>query len=218
MRHDPRPPIDVVLVDDRALVREALAALLATEPGLRVVAESVDGEDALRRFPTLGRAVAVVACGLERLGGIELTRRSLALGLPIAILLVASERGAEQARAAIEAGACGYLYEDTTRAAFTAAILDVAAGRRVLPVGLDPALLAAPLRGDVRHAELTLRERDVVRLVAAGLASKAIADRLGLTARTVEWYRASVMRKLGIDSIAVLVKYALVHDLARLDR
>lgn len=210
--------IEVLIVDDHALVREGLVAVLALEPDLQVVAQARDGDEALGLLGSNGPAVVIVDVNLPRMSGIELTRRIVERSPSSAVLILSMHRDKEVVRAAFEAGALGYLAKDSPRAELAAAVRAVASRQRFVGPGIDPGSLGPVLRGEPRAREaLSPRETDVLRLVAEGLASKEIADRLGLTTRTVEWYRGQIMGKLGIGSVAGLVKFALRHHLVALD-
>ena len=210
--------IRIVLADEHALVRAGLAALLEAEPELQVVAQAGDGEETLRLIETLRPDVAVVEVNMPLLGGVEVARRALDAGLQTAVVLLSVEGGTELVRSAGEAGAAGYSAKAAAASELVEAVRAAAAGQLFLgPPGARDGL--GDLAGGSTNAEvaLTPREKDVLRLIAQGLASKEIADRLGISTRTVEAYRVAIMDKVGVRHIAGLTKYALRHQLATLD-
>ncbi len=211
--------IRVLLADDHEIVRDGMVSLLRREPSIEVVAEASDGEAALRAIEERSPDVAVLDIGMPRMTGIEVARKARDLGLRTAIVLVSVHKERDFVQAGFEAGIAAYVLKESTTRELLDAVLAAAAGEVFLSRGIGEAVadLLAHEAGAPGPDRLTSRERDIVRLVAEGLASKEIAAQLGIGIGTVHWYRATVMAKLGVRGVAGLVKYAIKHQLATLD-
>jgi len=206
--------IRLVLADDHLVVRDALAALLASEPDLEVVARAADGEELLASIEALAPEVAVADIDMPKMTGIEVANKVRDLGLRTAVVLLSvhNERGFVDA--ALAAGASGYVLKASGAHELLAAIHVAAAGDTFLSARLTQ---GAQAPSPPEAASLTPLERDVLRLLARGLSSKQMAGELQIGVRTVDEYRARLMDKLGVRHVPGLVKYALRHHLATLD-
>ncbi|MBS2024046.1 MAG: response regulator transcription factor [Deltaproteobacteria bacterium] len=208
-------PIEVLLADGQALVREAIAALLKTQPNLSLVDVESDGAAALEAMLRLKPAVAVIDLRLTGTSGMEILRKSRLAGSRTAIVLLAPNADLSPVRQAVREGALGYVTKDADSNVLLEAVRSAAHQRLFLcPRVAHAALSEAPAQVVTPGPEaLTEREREVLRLVVEGLSSKEIAVELRLSVRTVDGHRASVMDKLGIRTVPGLVKYALHHQL-----
>ncbi len=216
--------IRVLIVDDHAVVRRGLLAFLATEPDLDVVGDAAGGADALAQIARLdaeGRRPDIVLMDLqmEPLDGIETTRRVRARHPGVDVVALTSFAEEERVRAALEAGASGYVLKDADADEVVAAIRSVYAGA----VQLDPAvarrLLASsgpPSRDAV--GGLTARELDVLRQLGDGMANKEIAANLGLSERTVRTHVSSILAKLGLSSRTQAALWAAREGVVELER
>jgi DNA-binding NarL/FixJ family response regulator len=199
--------IRVLVVDDHAVVRRGLRAFLESEPDLEVVGGAEGGAEALDlldRLQSQGQRPDVVVMDLQMrpIGGVESTRRIRARYEDVEVVVLTSYADDELVRAALEAGASGYVLKDADADEVAAAIR--AAHRGELQI--DPAVARRLLSslGAVSHdeapAELTVRELDVLRLVGAGWANKEIAARLGISERTARTHVSNILGKLGVTS------------------
>jgi DNA-binding NarL/FixJ family response regulator len=192
------PAIRILLVDDHAVVREGLRALLEQQPDMQVVAEAGNADEALRMLSA--RAVDVVMLdlkmpGLSALEAIARLRREH----PNAYVLVfTSYAEAGQVREALDAGATGYLLKDSLRDDLVRAVREVAAGRAWLHPQAQRQMLDWMRRPPSAVDTLTARERSVLALLARGGSNKLIARELGLTEGTVKGYVSQVLDKLGV--------------------
>jgi DNA-binding NarL/FixJ family response regulator len=212
----------ILLADDHRIFRDGLRTLLAAYDDLEVVAEAEDGLEALRLAHELAPDVAVLDISMPGLNGIEVTRR-LGSELPAVKAVILSMHSDRRfVLEALRAGARGYLLEDEGILELVAAVRTVRAGQVHLCASVseqvirDYVSLAEADAGSV-FALLSAREREVLQLLAEGLTTKAIADRLNLSAKTVESHRKALMDKLEIRSIAELTKYAIREGLTPLD-
>lgn len=215
--------IRVVIADDHAMFRAGLRALLAVEDDIEVVGEAADGEEAVARCEDLAPDVVVMDILMPVLNGIEATRR-IATDCPAARVLVLSMYDDEEhVQQLLAAGAAGFVLKHATSDELVQAIREVFAGG----MPLSPSVAAKVVRDYARRVRgeqestasstLTAREREVLTLVARGQTNQAIAERLGLSRKTVEVHRTNLMRKLGLHDVTELVKYALRAGLITLD-
>jgi DNA-binding NarL/FixJ family response regulator len=197
----------VLVVDDHAVVRRGLLAFLESEPDLDVVGEAEGGAQALEllaRLASEGRQPHVVVMDLqmEPLDGIQSTRQLRSRYSEVEVVALTSFGEEERVRAALEAGASGYLLKDSDADEVSAAIR--AAHRGELP--LDPAIargLTSSLRAESRDepdAELTTRELEIIRLLGAGKANKEIAAELQISERTARTHVSNILGKLDLTS------------------
>ncbi len=204
----------IFLADDHAVVREGLKSLIDAQPDLEVIGEAGDGVVACELVPGLRPDVVVMDVSMPGMSGARATEhlRQACPGVKVLALTVHEDKG--YLRQLLEAGAAGYVLKRAAAEELIRAIRTVAAGG----VYLDPALAGTVVGGFVRKpagkgvsagADLSDREAEVVRLVAAGHSNKEIAGRLGLSVKTVETYKSRSLEKLGLHSRADLVRYAL---------
>lgn len=199
-----------MIVEDQTAIRHMLAAFVAAMPGFAVVGEAGDVNEALKVAEACRPNVVVLDWML--LGGIGLDFLKAVRIDPTPNVLVFSANTTELAvREALAAGAQGYIEKTASFSEFTVALKAVAAGRTYLGPQVSKTvqrIVANPERLD-NAMELSVRERDVLRFVGEGLSSKEIAERLGLSVRTVENHRASIMRRTGLKSVAQLTLHAV---------
>lgn len=211
--------IRVLIVDDHPLVREGLRQVLA-EPEFLIVGEAGAGLEAIELAASCAAEVAVLDINLPGEHGIDVARRLLSQSPSIRILMLSVHDHPEYVVESLKAGAHGYLRKDSLPAQLRDAVRAVHAGRTAFAAGSScsgseattPVLTAASQRVDL----LTRRERDVLIGVATGKLNKEMAAELGLSVRTIESYRESLMRKLGIPNAAGLTRFAIeAHLLGR---
>jgi DNA-binding NarL/FixJ family response regulator len=210
--------IRVFLVDDHSVVRAGLAAYLDTEHGMVVVGEASDGADALNRIAVLANGdeapdVVLMDVLMPKMDGITATAEIKKRWPVIEVVAVTSFLEEEKIRAALEAGATGYLLKDADAPDVAKAIRAAVAGE----VHLDPAAakaLTAALRAPKSAADnLTPRERDVVVLIAQGGTNRQIAKQLGVTERTARTHVSNILGKLGLASRTQAAMWAVHHGL-----
>lgn len=198
-------PIRVALVDDHALVRDGIRALMAVMPQIEVVGEAESGAQALALLDQIQADLLLLDIGLRDVNGLELTRQLGERHPQLRVIMLSMYDNLEYIRGSIAAGARGYVLKDASAREIVAAIEAVAAGGTFYSSQVASKLLDEPQNPD----NLTPREMDVLRLLARGLDSKAMARQLAISVRTVETHRLSIRRKLNIDSAAALIAYAL---------
>jgi len=205
----------VVIADDHHLVREGIRQVLMAGDEFEVVGEAGDGAEALRLAESLTPDVLVLDVSMPGQSGIEVTSALRDRASPVRVLVLSVHDHPQYVIAAVRAGARGYLRKDTEPAELRRAIRAVARGEAFFSPSVAHHLSAAIQGGDEqetaarRLAALTPREREVLQGIAEGRTNKEIAQALGLSSRTVESYRESLMRKLGIYTVAELTRLAL---------
>src|SRR5262252_2725702 len=209
------PNISVLLVDDHNIVRQGLKALLTAESDITILAEAQTGREAVGLASKLRPDVIVMDLAMPLLNGWEATRQILK-ALPSAKIVVLSTYDSEEhVQQAIAAGAAAYLIKQTASADLVKAIREVRKGNAYFSPAIAQRLreqtcrsLAGDQPASGAKVELTLREAEVLQLIAEGFANKQIAAELGLSVKTVEKHRQQVMHKLRIHDIAGLVRHA----------
>lgn len=201
-------PLGVILADDHAIVRQGLAALLQSEPDIALLAQAADGEAAWGLIETHRPDIAILDLAMPRATGIEVARRVQAAALDTGVVLLTMHDDAATALQAQAAGVNGFVVKDNSFEELALAVRSVAAsGTFVTPA--VRAKLNALKRGGERPVALSPREREVVRLIAAGQSSKEIGRVLAISPRTVDTYRDRLRDKLNLHSVAELVLYAV---------
>ena len=205
MSDEAETPIRVLLVDDHAVVRRGLRSYLEAIDDIEVVADAAGGEQALRELARLQAQelpdVVLMDLLMEPMDGIETTRELRARYPETEVVALTSFIEEEKVHAALDAGAAGYLLKDAEADEVAAAVRAAHRGE----VHLDPAI-ARRLMTSLRQpkedplGELTEREREILRLVAAGKANKEIARELVISERTARTHVSNILRKLGLSS------------------
>jgi DNA-binding NarL/FixJ family response regulator len=208
----PEPPIRIIVIDDHALVREGIRQAL-TVPGMEVVGEAGSGPEGLALALRLKPDVVVLDITLPGENGIRTAARIRAEAPEIRVLMLSVHDHPEYVLESAKAGAHGYLRKDTLPEDLRAAIRLIHSGEtcfgKALPEGGTPAPPPLTPSASERLELLTRRERDVLIGIASGKTNRDIAAELRLSPRTVESYRESLIRKLGIPSVAGLTRFAI---------
>jgi len=207
----------ILLVDDHALVRAGIRALLESLPRLEVVGETGDGLEAVRLVREIEPDAILLDITLPGLNGLEVAARVARLGVGTRVLVLSMHASPEYAARAFAAGAAGYLIKDSAFDELAAALEAIGAGRRYLSRAIDAAQVAEFERRVASGATgldgLTPRQRQILQLVAEGLGTRQIAERLFLSVKTVETHRAQIMQRLDIYDVPGLVRFAIRHGL-----
>ncbi len=206
--------IRILLVDDHAMIREGLRAMLSLSEDLEVIGEAGDGNQAIESVRSHRPDVVIMDIAMPGMDGLEATQRILRENPDTKVLILSQHDNDRYILPALRAGASGYVCKRSVGAELIEAIRTVRGGASYLP----PAIADLVLR-DYRqqrdheqqadHCALSEREKEVLRLVAEGRTSQEIADLLSLSKKTVMSHRANIMTKLGMHNRADLIKYAI---------
>jgi DNA-binding NarL/FixJ family response regulator len=204
----------VYLADDHAVVRSGLKALINAQPDMEVSGEAGDGRTACDQVQELQPDVVVMDVSMPKLNGAQATVQLKQACPKVKVLALTVHEDKGYLRLLLEAGASGYVLKRAAAEDLIHAIRTVAAGGLYLDPALAGQVVGSFVRSPAGHrapegGDLSDREAEVVRLIAAGYSNKEIASRMSLSVKTVETYKARSMEKLGLESRADLVRYAL---------
>jgi len=206
--------IRVLLVDDHAILRDGIRALLALSKDIEVVGEASDGQEALDRVRELSPDVVLMDIAMPGLDGLEATRRIKDRHGEIKVLILTQHENREYVFPILKAGADGYVLKKAAGTELLSAIRAVHHGGTFLYPSVAKTVVEDYLRPDGtiserHHSKLTDREIEVLKLVAEGRSNQEIADLLCLSVKTVTGHRTNIMEKLDLHSRTELVKYAI---------
>jgi len=211
--------ISIVLVDDHAIVREGLRALLQSRADLTVVGDVSNGLEAIETVVNLTPDVVVMDISMPDLNGIDATAEIRRRCPATQVVILSVHATSEHVFRALRAGAVGYVLKESAGQEVVDAIRAAHAGRRFLSPRISEVMVGeVPATGDNLSdrsplERLSQREREVLQLVVEGWSSADIATRLDLSPKTVETYRGRLMAKIGIHAVPGLVRFALKHGL-----
>ena len=202
-----------MIADDHTVVRQGLRLLIDAEPSLQVVAEAGTVADAERLTRAHRPAVLVLDLNMHGESGLEAIPRLRADAPDTAIVVLTMQDDPGFARQALQSGALGFVLKEAADEELLEAIQLAASGETYLNPRLGARLAAQPQSPAGPPDDLTERELDVLRLIALGHTNAEIAEQLYLSTRTVETHRSHIQQKLGRNTRAELVRYALEHNL-----
>ncbi len=205
----------LLLADDHQIVREALRLLLETQPDFNVIAETGDGLDALHLIEKHKPDLLILDMMMPGLTGLEVARRTKSISPATRVIVLSMHDAESYVVEALAAGVAGYVLKKSSSSDLIHAIREALTGNLYLSPSLNERALQAYIqraqdsRAEDPYDTLTQREREIFQLAAEGLSNPHIAERLTLSARTVEMHRGNLMKKLGLKSQTELVKYAV---------
>ena len=209
--------IRVFLADDHAMVREALAQLVAQNDDIRVVGQCGDGLAVVDKVRELRPDVVVLDIAMPGMNGLDICRLLTRKVRRSAVLVLTMHDDEEIIASALRYGASGYLLKEAAADQLAEAVRTVACGQLYLGAGI-PSSVVQRIHEDAQdsYEQLTTRERQVLHLIAEGKTNREIAEELSLAVKTVDTHRAHLMRKLHIHNQTALVKYALRKGIVKL--
>lgn len=210
--------IKILLADDHKIMRDGLRTLIEGQPGMKVIAEAGNGQEAVQKAIILQPDIVVMDINMPGLNGIEATRQIVAKTPEVKVIALSMYSEKKFIVEMLKAGASGYLLKECAAEELITAIRSVKQKTLYLSPGLAGDLAMdyiALVSSDklMQASLLTPREREVLQLIAEGNSTKEIAHSLNVSVKTIETHRRQIMDKLGITSVAALTKYALKEGL-----
>jgi len=214
--------VRILIADDHKLFRDGLRDLLSRQQDLEVVAEAETGLQVLELTAARDVDLVIMDVSMPGLNGIDTTRKLMQRPQPPRVVMVSMHADRRFVTRALQAGAVGYLLKDCGFPELSRAVGEIMAGKIWLSPRINDTVIQDYIRmargGDPGRTELlSLREREVLQLLAEGGSTKEIADRLCVSVKTVESHRKRIMDRLDLHSIAELTKYAIREGLTTLD-
>jgi len=215
----------IIIIDDHPLFREGLKTIITRDDRFKVIGEAGSGHEGLEMTKRLKPDLVIVDISLPDQSGIQLTRDLRQLLSETKVLIVSMHSKIDYIAEAFQAGATGYVVKESASERLLQGLKSVAKGDYYLDSSVSHAvvenLMKSPLKAskitDADYATLTPREQEVMRFLAEGLSSKAVAEKLFISPKTVENHRANIMNKLGLHSTIELVRYAAKLGLIDVD-
>ncbi len=215
--------IKLLIVDDHAIVRQGLRALLEAQDGLSIVAEAENGRDAVKKVRELAPDVVIMDIAMPILNGLEATRQIKRLNPAVKVLALTMYNDEEYIFQILKSGAAGYLIKESSASELISAIRAVHGGNPYFSPVISRKIMDSYLREDGEQKagrepdKLTNREKEVLQLIAEGYTNNEIGNFMKISVKTVETHRAHVMNKLDLHDVAGLIKYAIKNGLVVLD-
>ena len=204
--------IKVLIVDDHAIMRDGIKALLNVHDDIEIIGEASDGKEAIEKTQTLNPDIVIMDIAMPIMDGLEATRRIVKRNPKVKVIMLSQYDDKKYILASIKAGSAGYLPK-------RALGMELVSGIRALYHGgsyLYPTAASAIIEGYLNKSEdadpydkLTNREREILKLIADGYTSRVIADKLCISLKTVLSHRANIMEKLDFHNRTELIKYAV---------
>ena len=214
----------LLLVDDHALIRAGVRALIQDMPGYTVVGEASDGAQLLEKFSALQPDIVLLDLSMKYTGGLDALQQLKATYPKSKVLILSMHTDPELIMRALESGAHGYLLKDTTASELEHALLALRNNERYLsPAIAHTVINQALIRNQAQvnpppHSHnLTARQLEILRLIVRGKSTREIANGLGLSIKTVEAHRSQIMKRLQIFDVAGLVLFAVREQIISLD-
>ena len=214
-------PLRIVIVDDHAVVRRGVRALLESHPGWEVSAEGSTGREAVELVKRLHPDVVVLDLSLPELNGLDATRQIVKESPSTEVLVLTMHHSEQLARDVLQAGARGYVLKSDADQNLIAAVESLSQHKPFLTSKVTEFVLEGFMRQPESGSDLTPRdaatprEREIIQLLAEGHSNKEVASTLGVSVKTIEAHRANIMRKLHLRSISDLVRYAIRNKIVQ---
>ncbi len=209
----------ILVVDDHAIMRDGIRALLVLQDDVEIVGEAANGNEAVERVRELSPDVVIMDIAMPGMDGLEATRRIVKKSPKVKVLVLTQYDNKEYILSAIKAGAAGFVPKRALGSELVSAIRAVYQGNSFLYPSAAAALIEdyrQQAEGD-SYDSLTPREREILKLIADGHTSRQIADMLFISLKTVLGHRAKIMEKLDLHNRTELIKYAMRKGLVSMD-
>jgi DNA-binding NarL/FixJ family response regulator len=211
--------VKIIIADDHKIMRDGLRHLLEKKPGWTVIADARNGRETVRLAKKLQPDIIIMDISMEDLNGIEATRQIISLHHGIKVIALSMHADKRFVAGMFKAGASGYLLKDCAYDELIRAIQQVLSGRTYLCSMISGVVIRDYIHrlSKSEPALLSLREKEILQLLAEGHTNKYIAGQLNISGKTVETHRQHIMEKLNIFTIAELTKYAVKEGITSLD-
>lgn len=214
--------VRIILADDHKIIRDGLNGLLSRETDIEVIAQCSDGHDAVELVRKLLPQVVIMDIGMPGLNGIEATRQITNEFPGVRVISFSMHSDKKFVTEMLRAGASGYLLKDCAFEELTTAIRTVVAGKTYLSPVIADVVVENYVRnpsteGKTAFSVLTNREREILQLLVESKTTKQVSRILHISTKTVETHRSNIMKKLNIDNMVALTKYAVREGLTTLD-
>jgi DNA-binding NarL/FixJ family response regulator len=201
--------IRVIVADDHVIFRQGLLNLLQSSKDIVVAGEAGTGPETINLITREKPDIAILDISMPGFDGFEVMERIQSQGINTKVIFLTMYKDTLTAKKALQSGASGYILKDNAFADLLYAISTVSSGGTFISPSVSKSILKAPDNEGKEPQILTLRECEVLRLIASGLTNKQIADKLFISVKTVETHRKNIMQKLDVHTIADLVKYTI---------
>ena len=207
----------ILIADDHAIVRDGLRRILQGAEGIEVAGEATNGDEVMERVRAGGFDLLLLDMSMPGKSGIELIKWVKTTRPALVVLVLSMHQEEQYAVRAIRAGASGYVTKESASALLVAAIRKVAEGGLYISPGVAEqlALTLRPQADKFPHETLSDREFEVLGLLVDGASVSEIAEQLHLSGKTVSTHKARIFEKMGMDSVADLVRYSMTHNLGK---
>ncbi len=211
-------PVNIIVADDHEVVRQGLRTILEAQPGWQVVAEAVNGREAVEKAASLRPDVAILDIAMPEMNGLEAARQILKAVEGTEVLILTMHESEQVVHEVLRCGARGYVLKSDAVRDLVAAVAAVRQHKPfftsvVAEMVLDGYLKDAARSDVAGPSRLTAREREVIQLLAEGKSNKEVAAALGISTKTAETHRTNIMRKLDFHSLSDLVRYAIRNNM-----
>jgi len=201
--------IRIIVADDHVIFRQGLLNLLQASKHIAVAGEAGAGPETINLVTREKPDIAILDISMPGFDGFEILQRIQSEGIKTKVIFLTMYKDTLTAKKALQSGASGYVLKDNAFEDLLYAISTVSAGGTFISPSVSKSILKAPANEEKEPQILTLRECEVLRLIASGLTNKQIADKLFISVKTVETHRTNIMQKLDVHTIAELVRYAI---------
>ncbi len=201
--------IKVIVADDHVIFRQGLLKMLQSSKDITVAGEAGAGPETINLVTREQPDIAILDISMPGFDGFEILERIQSMGASTKVIFLTMHKDALTAKRALQSGASGYVLKDNAFEDLLYAIGTVSSGGKFISPSVLESVIKAPLSEDKASRVLTLREREVLKLIATGLKNREIAQELFISIKTVETHRTNIMQKLDIHSTASLVQYAI---------
>ena len=210
--------IRILIADEHRIVREAIISMLENEGDIQVIGEAEDGRTAVEMALELQPDIVIIETSLPSLNGIEAARQIIGAFPDIKIIALSGHLDSRSVYEMLRAGAMGYVPKQCAFSELISAIRNVISNKVYMSTQISGIVVEGYLHhqgdsGNSPYSVLTAREREVLQLIAEGKSTKVVARELFVSVKTVEWHRSQLMKKLRMQSVAELVKYAIREGL-----